>query len=76
MFERMKQVISEQLHVDEDVITMESTFDEDLGADSLDLAELLMLLEDTYAMEFPTEELENFRTVGDIVNYLKAKGIE
>lgn len=76
MFEKMRQVIAEQLHMEEDKINMDSSFEDDLGADSLDLAELLMILEDTYSMEFPVDELENFSTVGDIVNYLKSKGIE
>jgi acyl carrier protein len=76
MLMKMKQVIAEQLGVDEDFITMDTSFEDDLNADSLDLVELLMVLEDTYDMEFPAEDLETFKTVGDVVNYLKAKGLE
>ena len=76
MLMKMKQVIVEQLGVDEDFITMDTSFEDDLNADSLDLVELLMVLEDTYDMEFPAEDLETFKTVGDVVNYLKTKGLE
>ena len=76
MLMKMKQVIAEQLGVDEDFITMDTSFEDDLNADSLDLVELLMVLEDTYDMEFPAEDLETFKTVGDVVNYLKTKGLE
>ena len=76
MLMKMKQVIAEQLGVDEDFITMDTSFEDDLNEDSLDLVELLMVLEDTYDMEFPAEDLETFKTVGDVVNYLKTKGLE
>ena len=76
MLERMKEIIAEQLSVEADVITEESRFKEDLGADSLDLFELVMALEDEYSVEIPAEELQKMATVGDVVNYLKEKGVE
>ncbi len=70
-FERVKQVIVDQLGVDEDAITMEASFVEDLGADSLDIVELIMGLETEFDIEIPDEEAEKISTVGDAVNYLK-----
>ena len=64
MLEKMKEIIADQLGVDEDIITEEASFKEDLGADSLDLFELAMALEDTYSGEIPSEELEGVTTVG------------
>jgi acyl carrier protein len=76
MLEKMKEIIAEQLSVEEDSITEESKFKEDLNADSLDLFELVMALEDEYSVEIPAEELEKLTTVGDVMNYLKEKGVE
>ena len=76
MFEKMKELIADQLGMDAEKITMESRFKEDLGADSLDLFELVMALEDEYSVEIPAEELQEMATVGDVVNYLKDKGVE
>lgn len=76
MFEKIQNIIAEQLSVDASEVTMEATFEDDLGADSLDLFELVMNLEETYSIEIPTEELEALKTVGDVVNYLKEHGIE
>ena len=76
MLEKMKEIIAEQLSVEEDSITDESKFKEDLNADSLDLFELVMALEDEYSVEIPAEELEKLTTVGDVMNYLKEKGVE
>jgi acyl carrier protein len=76
MFEKMVEMIQEQLNVQDTEITMETSFKDDLGADSLDLFELVMALEEEYDVEIPSEDLENVATVGDIVNYLKAKGVE
>lgn len=76
MLEKMKEIIAEQLSVDADTITETSTFKEDLGADSLDLFELVMALEDEYSVEIPAEELQQLLTVGDVMNYLKEKGVE
>lgn len=72
----MKEIIADQLSVDADTITEASKFKEDLGADSLDLFELVMALEDEYSVEIPAEDLEGLATVGDVMNYLKAKGVE
>ena len=76
MLEKMKEIIAEQLGVEEDEITPDTSFKEDLGADSLDLFELVMALEDEYSVEIPAEDLENLATVGDVMNYLKNKGVE
>ncbi|ATD54938.1 acyl carrier protein [Clostridium chauvoei] len=72
MFEKIREIIAEKLSISEDDITMEASFVEDLNADSLDLVELMMALEDELDMEIPDEEAENFKTVGDVVKYLKA----
>ena len=74
--EKMKEIIAEQLSVDADSITEASSFKDDLGADSLDLFELVMALEDEYSVEIPAEDLQNLATVGDVMNYLKNKGVE
>ena len=76
MLEKMKEIIAEQLGVEEDEITLDTSFKEDLGADSLDLFELTMALEEEYDIESPAEELEEIETVNDVVEYLKAKGVE
>ena len=76
MLEKMQEIIAEQLSVDADSITESSSFKEDLGADSLDLIELVMALEDEYSVEIPAEDLEQLATVGDVMNYLKSKGVE
>lgn len=76
MLEKMKEIIAEQLNTDAETITADSTFKEDLGADSLDLFELVMALEDEYSVEIPAEELQTLKTVGDVINYLKSKGVE
>ncbi len=76
MLEKMKRYISEQLNVDESEITVDSDFREDLGADSLDLIELAMNLDDEYQLDIPVEELQDIRTVGDVIRYLNARGIE
>ena len=76
MFEKMKEIIADQLSVDADSITEASSFKDDLGADSLDLFELVMALEDEYSVEIPAEDLQNLLTVGEVMNYLKEKGVE
>ena len=70
-FERIKEIISEQLGVAEDSITMDTSFVDDLGADSLDLVELVMALEEEFDIEMPDDEIENIKTVSDAVSYLK-----
>ncbi len=71
MFEKVREIISEKLSINEDEITMDSSFLDDLNADSLDLVELMMALEDELDTEIPDEEAEGFKTVGDVVKYLK-----
>ena len=70
MLEKMKEIIAEQLGVEEDEITLETSFKEDLGADSLDLFELTMALEEEYGIELPTEDLEKYATEGDVICYI------
>ena len=76
MLEKMKEIIAEQLSVDAESVTEASSFKEDLGADSLDLFELVIALEDEYSVEIPAEELEKMSTVGDVMEYLKNHGVE
>lgn len=76
MFEKMVEIIKDQLNADGVEITRETSFKEDLGADSLDLFELVMALEDEYSVEIPSEELETLTTVGAVMDYLKNKGVE
>ena len=70
-FDRVKAVIVEQLGADESTVTLEASFVDDLGADSLDIVELIMGLETEFDLEIPDEEAEKIRTVGDAVNYIK-----
>ena len=76
MLEKMKEIIAEQLGVEEDEIKPDTSFKEDLGADSLDLFQLTMALEEEYDTEIPAEELEDIETVGDVIEYLREKGID
>ncbi len=76
MLEKMKAMIAQQLGVDENTITLDTSFKDDLGADSLDLFELVMNLEEEYAIEIPSEELTELYKVGDVIDYLKKHGIE
>ena len=76
MLEKMQELIADQLSVDADSITEASSFKDDLGADSLDLFELVMALEEEYNVEIPSEDLEKLTTVGAVMDYLKSKGVE
>lgn len=76
MFEKVKEMICDQLNLDGMNITLESNFKEDLGADSLDLFELVMSFEEEFGVEIPSEDLEKILTVGDVIEYMKAKGVE
>ncbi len=76
MLEKMKEMVSEQLSVDESAVTETASFKEDLGADSLDLYELIMALEEEYDVEIPSDDLESLNTVGDVMDFLKSKGVE
>lgn len=72
-FEKVKSVIVDQLGVDENDVTMEANFVDDLGADSLDIVELIMGLETEFDIEIPDEDAEKIATVGDAVNYIKER---
>ena len=76
VFEKIREIIAEQTGKDVDEITLETNVKEDLDADSLDLFELVMALEEEYGIEIPSEELESLTTVGAIIDYLKAHGVE
>lgn len=71
MFEKIQAIIADKLSIDAESVTMEASFIDDLNADSLDIVELVMALEDELEMEIPDEDVENFKTVGDVVNYVK-----
>ena len=71
MLEKVKETVAEALGADIDTITAETSFKEDLGADSLGLFEMVMSLEDTCGVEIPTEDLETMVTVGDVAEYLE-----
>ena len=72
MFEKIREIIADKLSINEDEITMDSAFLEDLNADSLDIVELIMALEDELDMEIPDEDAENFVTVGGVVRFVKS----
>ena len=76
MLEKIRKMLAEQLGCDEDMIGLDTSFKDDLGADSLDLFEMVMNLEDEYGIEFPAEDLTEITTVGEVIDYLKDKGIE
>ena len=71
IFEKIKNIIVEQLQVSDTTITEDSSFIDDLGADSLDLVELIMALEEEFGIEIPDADAEKVVTVGDVVNYIK-----
>lgn len=71
IFERVKEIIVDQLGVDEEEVTPEATFIDDLGADSLDIVELIMAFEEEFDMEIPDEDAEKIVTVGDAVEYIR-----
>ena len=73
VFDKIKEIIAEQLGVEEDVVTMDTNLMKDLEADSLDAVEIIMAIEDEFDMEVPDEDAEKFQTVADIVNYVEAK---
>jgi len=73
VFEKVREVIVEELNVPEDQVTPEATFQEDLNADSLDVVELIMRFEDTFDVSIPDEDAEKIHTVGEAVQYIEAK---
>ena len=72
MFEEIKNLLIEEVGVKEDVITPDASLTSDLGINSLELAELVMLCEERYSVTIEDEDMKNFRTVGDVVDYLEA----
>ncbi|MDI6630897.1 MAG: acyl carrier protein [Bacillota bacterium] len=73
VFEKVKQIIVQQLGVEEDEVTMDASFVDDLGADSLDLVELVMAFEEEFETEIPDEDAEKIRTVGHAVKYIQER---
>lgn len=71
VFEKIKAILTDQFDVEEDSITMETDIQQDLGADSLDVVDLVMSIEDEFEIEVPDEEIENVRTVADLVEYIE-----
>ena len=71
IFDKVKSIIVDQLDVDEDKVTEKSNIQDDLGADSLDIVDLVMSFEDEFDIEIPDDQVENIKTVGDIVKYIE-----
>ena len=72
VFEKVKVILAEQFDVEEDTITMDTNLEDDLSADSLDVVDLLMSIEDEFEIEIPDEEIENIRTVSELVSYIES----
>lgn len=75
MLERVKEIIEEQLNLEDVEITEATRFKDDLGVDSLDLFELVMAFEEEYGVEIPSEELEKLASVGDVIRYMQEHGV-
>lgn len=73
-FEKVKGIVVEQLGVDEKEVKMEAAYIDDLGADSLDIVELIMAFEEEFDVEIPDEDAQNIKTVKDVIDYIQAKG--
>ena len=71
VFEKVRDILVEKLDVEEDKVTMEASITDDLGADSLDVVDLVMSLEEEFDVEIPDDQVENIKTVGDIVRYIE-----
>ena len=71
VLEKVKAILADQFDAEEEKITTETTIQEDLGADSLDVGDLLMTIEDEFEVEIPDTEIENLKTVGDLVKYIE-----
>ena len=71
IFEKLKDIIAEQLSVEADEVNMDSNIQDDLGADSLDVVDLIQTIEDEFDISIPDEAVEEIKTVGDIVNYIE-----
>ncbi len=73
IFDKVKSIIVDQLDVDEDKVTLSANIQDDLGADSLDIVDLVMSFEDEFDLEIPDDQVENIKTVGDVVKYIEEK---
>lgn len=73
VLEKVKMILAEQLEVEEDTITTDTDIQDDLGADSLDVVDMVMSLEDEFEIEVPDEDIESLRTVGALVSYIEAR---
>ena len=73
IFEKVRSIIVEQLDVDEEKVTLTANIQDDLGADSLDIVDLVMSFEDEFNTEIPDDQVENIKTVGDVVKYIEEK---
>lgn len=71
VFEKVRSILVDQLDLDEDKVTMEASITDDLGADSLDMVDLVMSMEEEFDIEIPDEQVENIKLVGDIVKYIE-----
>ena len=71
IFDKLKEIVADQLDVDAEKVTMDSNITEDLGADSLDTVDLVMSIEEVFDIEIPDEAVEKIKTIGDIVNYIE-----
>ena len=71
IFDKVKSIIVDQLDVDEDKVTLSASIQDDLGADSLDIVDLVMSFEDEFDLEIPDDQVENIKTVGDVVKYIE-----
>ncbi len=71
ILERLKEIVAEQLEIDAETITAETRLNEDLNADSLDVVEMLMALEDEFGVDIPDEEIEKMKTIGDVVSFIE-----
>ena len=73
VLEKVRDILCDQLDVEEEQVTLDASITDDLGADSLDVVDLVMSIEEEFDLEFPDEEVENIKTVGDIVKYIESK---
>ncbi|MCI6640428.1 MAG: acyl carrier protein [Pygmaiobacter massiliensis] len=73
VFEKVREIICDQMEIDEGKVTMDTDIVNDLDADSLDIVDLVMSLEDEYGLEMPDEEVEKIKTVGDVVRYIEER---
>ena len=72
ILEKLKEIVGEQLEIEAESITADTRLNEDLNADSLDVVEILMALEDEFGVDIPDEEIEKMKTIGDVVNFIQA----